>query len=341
MEQTLGKRIATLRKNMKLTQDQLAERLGLTAQAISKWENDQSCPDITMLPRLAEIFGITTDELLGMERPNPVHTAEVVEEEQENEGVHIHNGNWEFKWDSGKKDAVTFAILILWVGILILAAKHFGWNDSFWEILWPSALLIYGGRHLLGRFSIFSACVTLCGAYFLIDNLEIWQLELASEYVFPIAVVLIGLGLLFDALKKPKKPRFVLTHNGKKVGSGENKTTSEFTTDGDRFDCSLSFGEKSHQVNIPVLAGGVAAVSFGELHVDLTGCEAVQSGCTIDANCSFGELEILVPKRFRIENHDSTAFASIEISGHPDEQPEGTIYLNSNVSFGEISVRYL
>ena len=67
MEETLGKRIAANRKRLGLTQDALAEKLGITAQAISKWENDLSCPDITMLPKLAEIFGISTDALLGRE----------------------------------------------------------------------------------------------------------------------------------------------------------------------------------------------------------------------------------------------------------------------------------
>jgi len=64
MENTLGKRIAEYRKEKGLTQEELAEKLGVSAQAVSKWENDNSCPDIMMLPKLAEIFGITTDELL-------------------------------------------------------------------------------------------------------------------------------------------------------------------------------------------------------------------------------------------------------------------------------------
>ena len=67
MDQTLGKRISAHRKQLGLTQDQLAEKLGVTAQAVSKWENDQSCPDISMLPKLAEIFGTSIDELLGRE----------------------------------------------------------------------------------------------------------------------------------------------------------------------------------------------------------------------------------------------------------------------------------
>ena len=84
MEQTLGKRIIENRKRLGLTQDRLAEQLGVTAQAVSKWENDQSCPDITMLPKLAEIFGISTDELLGIKK---VHEAEVVTEDTSN---HFH-----------------------------------------------------------------------------------------------------------------------------------------------------------------------------------------------------------------------------------------------------------
>ena len=83
MEQTLGKRIVRHRKQLGLTQDQLAEKLGVTAQAVSKWGNDQSCPDITMLPKLAAIFGTTTDALLGNEPIRPVYQGEVVEESQE------------------------------------------------------------------------------------------------------------------------------------------------------------------------------------------------------------------------------------------------------------------
>ena len=66
MEETLGKRIIKHRKGLGLTQDKLAEALGVTAQAVSKWENDLSCPDITLLPKLSALFGITTDELLGV-----------------------------------------------------------------------------------------------------------------------------------------------------------------------------------------------------------------------------------------------------------------------------------
>ena len=64
MKKTLGGRIAEKRKARGLKQDELAERLGVSAQAVSKWENDISCPDIMTLPQLAEILGCSIDELL-------------------------------------------------------------------------------------------------------------------------------------------------------------------------------------------------------------------------------------------------------------------------------------
>ena len=67
-ENTLNKNIAELRKAAGLTQEQLATRLGISYQAVSKWENAQSCPDVMLLPRLAEIFGVSIDALFGLEK---------------------------------------------------------------------------------------------------------------------------------------------------------------------------------------------------------------------------------------------------------------------------------
>lgn len=66
MEQIyFGQRIAALRRARGMTQENLAQRLGITNQAVSKWEGDQCCPDIMQLPMLADLFGITLDELFG------------------------------------------------------------------------------------------------------------------------------------------------------------------------------------------------------------------------------------------------------------------------------------
>lgn len=65
MNQTLGKRIGALRREKGLKQDELAEKLGISPQAVSKWETDQTCPDISLLPQLAKLLDISVDELLS------------------------------------------------------------------------------------------------------------------------------------------------------------------------------------------------------------------------------------------------------------------------------------
>ena len=59
--------IVNRRKALGLTQEGLAQKLGVTNQAVSKWESGQSCPDLALLPLLADLFGITIDELFGRE----------------------------------------------------------------------------------------------------------------------------------------------------------------------------------------------------------------------------------------------------------------------------------
>jgi len=61
---TIGSRIAQGRKAKGYTQEEFSQLLDVTAQAVSKWENDISCPDIQLLPKIAEILDMTTDELL-------------------------------------------------------------------------------------------------------------------------------------------------------------------------------------------------------------------------------------------------------------------------------------
>ena len=65
MDMTIGKRIALLRKEKGLTQEDLANAMGVSPQAVSKWENDQTCPDISALPKLAQLLEVSVDELLS------------------------------------------------------------------------------------------------------------------------------------------------------------------------------------------------------------------------------------------------------------------------------------
>ena len=69
MKETFGQRFSRLRKQRGFTQEELAEKVGLSGQAVSKWENDASMPDVSLLVELSEILGVSLDELLGKETP--------------------------------------------------------------------------------------------------------------------------------------------------------------------------------------------------------------------------------------------------------------------------------
>ena len=337
MEETLGKRIVANRKRLGLTQDQLAEQLGVTAQAVSKWENDQSCPDITILPKLAEIFGISTDALLGHETAQPVFQGEVVDKDEDDE-TEDSKSHWEFTWNGGRKNSIAFGLLVLLTGALALGANIQGWDVSFWSILWPGAILVFGLVHIYPKFSFSSLCCTLFGGYYLASNLNLIDIQLGGKIIIPVSGILLGISLLADAMRKPKKPKFTIKKNGKPLNG--KKTVETVSEENEHFSAELSFGEKHWTVTLPRVSSGSAQVSFGELIVDLTQCKEIADGCTIDTNCSFGELVLLVPSAYHVEAAPSTSFGSTEISGHPNPNPVGTIYINSNVSFGEIEIRY-
>ena len=69
-------KLSTLRKKAGWSQEELAEKLGVTRQSVSKWEGAQSGPDIDKILQLARLFGVTTDYLLKEEQGEPEYTAE-------------------------------------------------------------------------------------------------------------------------------------------------------------------------------------------------------------------------------------------------------------------------
>ena len=68
MKETFGQRFARIRKQRGLTQEELGEKVGLSGQAVSKWENDASMPDVSLLVDLSELLNVSLDELLGKEQ---------------------------------------------------------------------------------------------------------------------------------------------------------------------------------------------------------------------------------------------------------------------------------
>ena len=70
MNEYFGKNIRNLRKNKNLTQEQFAESLGVSFQAVSRWENCVTYPDVELIPLIARFFGVTIDEIFGIPEEN-------------------------------------------------------------------------------------------------------------------------------------------------------------------------------------------------------------------------------------------------------------------------------
>ena len=68
----LGREIKRKREEKGWTQEQLAEKLSVSAQAVSKWEGGKSCPDISLLPAIAKLFGVTVDALFSLPKQAPL-----------------------------------------------------------------------------------------------------------------------------------------------------------------------------------------------------------------------------------------------------------------------------
>ena len=290
---SLGDRIKYHRKRLGMTQEQLAQRIGVSTQAVSKWENNLSCPDISVLPELAEIFDISVDELLGKDTASgtaPVKEAEPIdEEEEENEA--------KFEWRiERKKGGILFALYILTVGVLLLLRGLVPAMDiSVWTILWTSALVYIGISGMLGHFSLFCLVMTLAGGYFLLSAYQVFAWEFQWSYVIPIALLLWGASLLFDVLVGKKYRRKKRT---KSTSHPNQKMHREYSCDNGYLHCDLSFGECRAAVVTPLLRGGSIDTSFGDFTVDFSACEAVQPGCTIEVDNSFGNLTLLIPDKF-------------------------------------------
>lgn len=89
MEINLKEKLRTLRQQKNITQETLANHLGITPQSVGKWERGEGFPDITLLPRIAFYFGVTVDELLCVDR---VRVEETIAEYERQSKICQQNG---------------------------------------------------------------------------------------------------------------------------------------------------------------------------------------------------------------------------------------------------------
>ena len=315
---TLGERIKFHRKRMGLTQEQLAERMGVSPQAVSKWENNQSCPDISVLPTLAELFGVSVDELLG----NEAKKVEVVEEEK-------HGYSW--KWELSSHN-VLFPLYIMVVGGLLLFNHFMDYDVSWWTVVWTSGLAFIGLSGLCGGFSFFSAMLLLGGTYFLLSAYDLFSWSLSWSVVLPAALLIWGLSLLMDSFVSKKRKKLYASKKKKR----------EYHCENGRLCCDLAFGEYCVHATTPVLTGGSIDTSFGSFKVDLSGCARIAPECTLHIDNNFAHLTLLVPKRYSVVITNDDSFSSgFGTVGEHDAVVQGEIFVELDNSFGNFTISYI
>ena len=329
--QTMGKRISSLRKNKGLTQEQLADRLGVSAQAVSKWENDVSCPDISLLPQLSDVLGVTTDELLGAK---PIEPHVVVVDAKDKKQQDASKG-FSVSYGGDKKEGVWFAVAVILVGLAFLFTRTgilpFGSEMTLFGIIWPAVLIGVGVSWFVKSYSAIGLGLGVLGIYYLLYNIGAVSYELKWSIVWPILIVLFGVTILLDKL--------LPNRHGKWNGSG--KASAEYNDNAGFIDYDCSFTEETRKVTTDEFAGADLDISFGKGTLDMTGVKSVRTGASINADVSFGSLEIWMPRTIRIAVNSNKAFGAIQMKGDADADAPYTVQLVGDVSFGSLEIKYL
>lgn len=345
----IGRRIQALRKERGMTQEMLAEKIGVSAQAVSKWENGYSCPDISVLPTLAAVLGITVDELLsgvsagatddGEQAGGSAVEGEFVADPENMGGKAKKKTKKGHSFTVEVGSGVSKFLERLWLGVFIVAAGVLLILSKatdilpcgFWSALWPTAIICLGLSGLTNRHvSIFSAGAVLIGTFFLLSNFAVIPENFSATWMV-VGGILIVCGVLSLIPKKFRKRKYSY--------DGEHSVNDYSCVDG-HIEYESSFGDNSVKFEGDTLRGGDIEVSFGAAKVDFTGVKEVSNGAVLEADVSFGSLELVLPRTIRVTDMRDTSFGAVNIKGscNPDTQYE--LMVKSDVSFGSVEIIY-
>lgn len=325
---TLGKRILYYRKRMGMTQEQLAERMGVTAQAVSKWEHDLSCPDVTCLPRLAEVFGITTDQLLGLTGSSPQKESR---EEPPREDRQYHC-QWDFRFG---KDSAFFGLFLVLSGGIYLIATLLELEVGFWSILWPTGLLCLGLKSCLDRLGTFGIGAILAGSYFLLEHLGVIPSLLSWPLVLGAVLILWGLGMVLEQFR----PRRFYVQAKAPNSDSQERPIRTFHTENGYIHADYAFCSDRVTVQEPEFRGGDVDIAFGTLVLDLRNCTGAVPGCCLNVDVSFGTMVLLLPRCLRLESHMDRTGSSMNVTGTPDSDARPIVF-NGDCTFSSMKVQY-
>ena len=124
-KKTIGGFLAALRRTSGMTQKELGERVGVSDKAVSRWERDECAPDLTLIPVLAEIFGVTSDEILRGQRINTQVTE--VQEKKTEKQVNVLLRNTQTKLSNRSLISVGIAV----AGLFVAMICNSGFNRAY------------------------------------------------------------------------------------------------------------------------------------------------------------------------------------------------------------------
>ncbi len=332
-EMTMGQRIALLRKRKGLTQDKLAELVGVTPQAVSKWENDSSCPDINIIPKLAEIFGVSTDVLLGTEEmPDEaeVFEGEVMGSEAANKANKERSIYISFT-------GLAFPIFIVLLGVSLIYRELAQVDVGFFKILLADFVMSFGIGILFEKISAFAIGLTGVGVYMMLTCLQIIpKLTIHWSILLALLLVLWGISMIIERFS-PRK------HKNKKcayVNMSDNSKV-DFKCDDGYLKSEVSFSEQTQNVECELFKGGDVDVRFGETTIYLNECAHIAPDAVLSVIAAFGSCRIFVSKHVRVEDKHSCAFGDVSVKGAPDADAKEVLIINAKASFGSIEIIYI
>lgn len=125
----IGNNISLLRKSRNLMQEELAAALGVSAQAVSKWENNSSCPDVSLLTDIADFFSVSVDELLRSEGDNIILLSNKIDSDNiKNENNYKKNVCINVTQPDGKKNTIRIPFSFVKTGLKI--GRIFGLDEK-------------------------------------------------------------------------------------------------------------------------------------------------------------------------------------------------------------------
>lgn len=160
-KKTIGSFIAALRKANGLTQKQLAEKLNVSDKAVSRWERDEAMPDLSLIPELADIFNVTTDEILRGARKNP-ESAELPSKEKSEKQRKRLLADKKTKY----RIRSTFSIGIALLGLIAAMICNFGFLRAYIGFM---------------AGTVFYVAAAVCQICFMIQNLSGLDEDLLTE----------------------------------------------------------------------------------------------------------------------------------------------------------------